>query len=228
LGHDALQLGDEHLHPLIAATHVLKLALGVLAPGPFGVDLPADLKRLALELRDSYLQLLLISSYRRSFGRCGLFGLGELALNALQLLGKVSCAVLTRAQMANESLDLGTTITLEVHVTVLGLDAQLLLGVLALLDTTQLVLTLRSRSLLGLELLGEDNSLLRGLQQLLLKAGQMCLERTYRCLCYLSTTCERIRRLDGLSGIRINRPPCAPCGQEIVLGCSRRIASRYL
>ena len=88
------------------------------------------------------MQLPLAAFHRDTLGRHGLFGLGQLTLDALQPLGQLTRVVLACPQTATEPGDLTPAVAREACVTVLCLDAQLLLGVLALLDTTQLVLTL--------------------------------------------------------------------------------------
>ena len=140
----------------------------------------AELKRTALELGEPQPQLSLAAraqlgrGHRRAqlgqLGRRSLLGLVQLALGALQTLGQLTGVVLACAQTAGEAVDLGTAVALSARATILGLDAQLLLGVLTLLDTTQLVLTLCHGRLFGGEPLSEDRSLLGGLTHPLLKA----------------------------------------------------------
>ena len=130
---------------------------------------------------------------------------------------------LARAETAGEPVDLGAALALELRAAVLGLDAQLLLGVLALLDAPQLVLTLSRRRLLGIEPPGEERPLLRGLPQPLLQARQVGLERLHGRLGRLGTAGERIR---SVGGIRINRAARAALGQQIALGRPRRLSRR--
>jgi hypothetical protein len=170
--------------------------------------------RAAFELGEPYLQLPLAAPYRRMLGRGGLFGLGQLALDRLQPFGQLARVVLARAETTGEPVDLGAAVALELRAAVLGLDAQLLLGVLALLDATQLVLTLGDRRLLGIEPPGEERSLLSSLLHPLLEAGQMSLECLHGRLSRLCTAGESIRRV---GGIRINRAARAALGQQITV-----------
>ena len=107
LGHDALQLRDEQPDPLIAAAHIPQLALGTLARSPLEVDLATDLKGASLQLGKPHLQFSLADrSEIGQLGRRGLFGLSQLALNAIQLLGQLTRVMLARTQTAGEPVDL--------------------------------------------------------------------------------------------------------------------------
>jgi hypothetical protein len=225
LGHDTLHLRDKQLHPPIATAHVIELALSALTRGSLRVDLQTDLQGTALQLRKPYLQLSFSTSYSHLLGRRDLLVLGQLALDALQPLSQLTRMVLARAQTTREPVDLSATVVLEACATILGLDSQLLLGVLALLDTAQLVLTLGDRRLLDIESLSKEHTFLRGLPHPLLKAGQVSLERLHRRLGRLGAAGERVRRLGGL---QINRAACAALREQIAVSRPRRLATRRL
>jgi hypothetical protein len=85
--------------------------------------------------------------------------------------------VLVGAQALAEATQLIPALPLGPDEALLGLDAQLLLGVLALLHAAQLRLALLRRGLLGLDEPGHPAVVLLGLSQPLLKARDVSLER---------------------------------------------------
>ncbi len=133
--------------------------------------------------------------------------------------------VLASPQTAGEPVDLSATVALELRTTVLCLDAQLLLGVLALLYPAQLVLTLSHRRLLGGQPLREGGPLPGGLLHLLLETGQMSLERLHRCLGRLGPAGERLCRV---GGVGVYGAACPALGQQVALGWRLRLVSRRL
>ncbi len=84
---------------------------------------------------------------------------------------------LVRAETITQATQLVTALALGPHEAVLGLDAQLLLGVLALLDPAQLGLALLGAGPLRLDHARHPPLLVLGLAQPLLQAGDMAFER---------------------------------------------------
>ena len=180
LGHHALQLArraapsadSRRASPSAGARRASRAARSI--------DLVADLERAALRARQAATAALARRSCAarpgrrraelRQLGRRGLLGLASSrwALSKCSASSRAWCSLAPRRRVRRSiSARLSRS---ELRATVLGLDAQLLLGVLALLDTTQLVLTLRHGRLFGGEPLSEDRSLLGGLAHPLLKA----------------------------------------------------------
>jgi len=75
-------------------------------------------------------------------GRGLLLGLGELAADDLQAIGQLACVTLTSAEAPLQAIELTALLALQALTLFLGLHAQLLLGILALLDPPHLVLAL--------------------------------------------------------------------------------------
>ena len=122
----------------------------------------------------------LLDAPHRGAVRCGgLLGLGELALQGVGAPRQLASVILSSVQPLFEALDLDAALAVQAQHPLLRLDAQLLLGVLALLDAPELALALERRSALVLERLAGPRALLLGLAQSLLQAGNVAFERLH-------------------------------------------------
>src|SRR6185437_13934022 len=137
-------------------------------------------------------------------------GLRELAAQLLDAPGELAALALARRYALGELLGALAAIALEPGHAVLGLDAQLLLGVLALLDPAQLALALGAMRALGLEQLGDAAPFLLGVAKTLLEAGDVAFERLDGGSRGLGTALQC--RLAALG-----RAPRAPFGEEVGL-----------
>src|SRR6185437_10782613 len=137
-------------------------------------------------------------------------GLRELAAQLLDAPGELAALALARRYALGELLGALAALTLEAGEPVLGLDAQLLLGVLALLDPAQLALARGAVRTLGLEQLGDAAPFLLGVAQPLLQAGDVAFQRLHGGFGRLGTALQR--RLAALGGASR-----ASLGQEIRL-----------
>ena len=214
------QLADQAHHPAMARGASLSSRRSErCARGALGLEPAMDLERAALELGEPCLQRRPRRGARAAqLGRRGLLGLGELPLHALELLGQRSAPSRSLALRRRPSRSVSSAaLAFELDAAVLGLDAQLLLGVLALLGAPQLLLgrcaAIAARSgPLGLE----SGSAMR-------RASSSASRR--RC-CRLATwRLERLhRRLGGLraadqrrvAGLR--RAARAAFGEQVALG----------
>ncbi len=220
--------------------HALELLLGALAPGSLGLQPAVDLNRTTLELGEPLVKLLLGTAYRRKLGGRRLLGFGQLPLNALQLPRQLPRSALARAEAPAEPLHLQTTLPFQIDAAVLGLDAQLLLGVLALLRAPKLLLARRSAVDDRLALLGRDGLrcaplLLLGLAQTLLQARHVGLERAHGRLGGLGSADQsRVPGFDGAARAAFGQKiafgsPTAPFGtQPAELRARSRSAARCL
>jgi hypothetical protein len=184
------------------------LALGPLACAALGLQAAFDLLRATLELPDARAQLLFGPPQAGALGRCALLGLGELAAQLLDAAGQLAGFALGAADPRGQLIGALAAVVLEAGEPALGLHAQLLLGVLALLDPPQLALALGAVRALCLEQLGYTAPFLLGLAQSLLQGRHValeCLDRRFR---GLGPALER-----GLTAI--GRAPRASFGEEI-------------
>src|SRR6185437_417114 len=203
-------LAQQALHSAMPLADLRQLAFGALARAPLGVEAALDLLRAAFELGDPRLQLGFGPAQAGSLGGGALFGLGELAAQLLDAPGELSALALAGGDALRELLGALAAIALEPGHAVLGLDAQLLLGVLALLDPAQLALALGAMRALGLEQLGDAAPFLLGVAKTLLEAGDVAFERLDGGFRGLGTALQC--RLAALG-----RAPRAPFGEEVGL-----------
>ena len=180
-----------------------------------------------LQIVHPRLQVLLGSPQRRALGAGLLLGLGELALQILQAPRELARLRLARAQARAQLLDLRAALALELDADggdvaepVLGLDPQLLLGVLALLDAPQLVLALVRGRTLGLQQLVQSHVFVLGLAQALLQARDMAFERLQRGFRGLGAARER-------DLATLGRPSRAAFGEQVALAATRRTRTLF-
>src|SRR6185437_9183490 len=203
-------LAQQALHSAMPLADLRQLAFGALARAPLGVEAALDLLRAAFELGDPRLQLGFGPAQAGSLGGGALFGLGELAAQLLDAPGELSALALAGGDALRELLGALTAVALEPGHAVLGLDAQLLLGVLSLLDPAQLALALGAMRARGLEQLGDAPPFLLGVAKTLLEAGDVAFERLDGGFRGLGTALQC--RLAALG-----RAPRAPFGEEVGL-----------
>jgi hypothetical protein len=139
-GDHAPELCDQRFHPAMTAAHALQQTLGPLTGSPLTFEPALELVRAVLELGEARMDPLLGASRARQLGSRRLLGFGQLPLNALELACQLPCTALARTQPATQPVDLRAAFPFQIDAAVLGLDAQLLLGVLALLDAPQFLL----------------------------------------------------------------------------------------
>jgi hypothetical protein len=213
----------------MATAQALQQALGSLARRSLGLEAALELLGTMLELSHPRLEDLLVASRPGALGAGGLLSLGELALHALQAAGELARLELTVPQAATQSIDLGAAIALEIDQLVFGFDAKSLLGVLALLDLSQLALddilgvapaalvlsrlrtiTDGSHGSIGGDHLRGAPRLLLGVAQPLLQARHVRLERPHG---RLSGLCAKGQRV--LTGL--GRTARATFGEQVAL-----------
>src|SRR5436309_2010182 len=174
----------------MAHAHELERALGVLAGGSLRGELPLGRQRAALQLGDPPLQLRFGELHGRTLRPQPLLGLRELTPQLLQAPRQHARFVLAVAEALAQALDVRAALALDRRDASFGLRALALLGVLALLESPQLVLDdpaggrLLSPGLaatraqgageggaLGLDQRGQTRALVVGFAQALLQAG---------------------------------------------------------
>src|SRR6185312_6689556 len=171
-------LAQQALHPAVSLSNPGKLAFGPLAGAALGHQATLQLLGTALEARHARGEVALGPAQRGALGRGGLLGLGELALQAVDPARELGELVLA-ARPGDGGAGGGALalLALEPRQSSLGLDAKLLLGVLALLDPPQLALALGRVGSLGLEQGGRAAALLLGLLKTGLEARDVTFER---------------------------------------------------
>ena len=194
----------------VALADAPQLALSPLARRALISQAGLDLAGAPLELPHATPEVLVRAADARPLGCELLFGRHELTLHGLQALGDLARSSLLVLQPAAHAFGLQAALAVDRGKAVLRLDPQLLLGVLALLDAAQLMLSLPGLLALGLEDLRQPAGLLLRLLQALLQAGDVALERLNGRFGGLGATGER--RLAALRGA-----PRAAFGEQIAL-----------
>ncbi len=199
-----------------------ELAFGALAGAALCLQAALDLLGAALELGHARGQLGFRASEAGALGGGALLGLGELAAQLLDAPREIAAVLLAGSNTARELLVALATLALQAGEAVLGLDAQLLLGVLALLDPAQLAVALGAVCALGVQQLPDPSPFLLGVAQPLLQARDMAFERLDRGFGGL-----RPAQQGGLAGL--GGAARAPFGQEVGLPhAARRARARCL
>ncbi len=220
--------GAEHAEraPLCAAQRVQQV-FGPPARRALGLEHAVHLERRTLELGQAGAQDTFGSQQRGPLGDRGLLGLVQLALDAVQADLERLRFALARAEPSAQPLHLRPRLAFDLGTAVFGLDAQALLGVLALRDALQLALERlawqrllvprRRRSVAGraghLEPLCSLPSFLLDLAQAVLQAGDVGLQRPHRRLGRLGAQHQRVlARFGGAA-----RPPFS---QQVALAAA--------
>ncbi len=219
-GAQALHGARQRAGHLLASENILGLGPG----GVGGIRIPPTpgerTLELAFELPDAGLRGVLVAIERGAQLDGGALQGGDTALQADAALAHpgeargergalflgVLCGGMCLLGTPLQPVELNTVDTAQAHGGLLGLDAQLLLGVLALLDPAQLTIALG-------ELRGGDLPLVLGLRLTAAQVGEVGLERVDGGFRGLGATCER----------RVAEPSAAgtPLGEHVELALAR-------
>src|SRR5258708_23063161 len=170
-------LAEQPLHAAVPFANPRELTFGALTGGALGEETPLDLLGAALALGAPGLQVGFGLPQRGTLGARRLLGFRELALDRVDPGRELHQLAL--AGGCRPCLGGGTraALALEPREALLRLDPQLLLGVLTLLDPSQLALPLGAVHALRLAHRGPAAPLLLGLLEPRLQAGDLAFQR---------------------------------------------------